>query len=145
MQPLPHQYHVQTNSTPDSQITAASRGIPEMVVDGPSEFDGPGNQWSPETLLLSAVASCFVLSFKAVANASTFSWKNLQCEVQGKLDKVERTMKFTEITTQARLVISDTAEKDKALKLLKKADAICLVTNSLTAELKFSCDIVVEE
>ena len=144
MQPLPHHYHVQANSTPDRPIIAASRGIADMVIAGPREFDGPGDQWSPETLLVSAIASCFILSFQAVANASTFSWKSLQCDVQGTLDKVERTMKFTEITTKAKLVISDPAEKDKAVKLLQKADAICLVTNSLTAEVTLSCEIVVQ-
>jgi hypothetical protein len=33
----------------------------------PREFDGRGNQWSPESLLAAALADCFVLSFRAVA------------------------------------------------------------------------------
>ena len=144
MQPLPHIYNVQANSTPDSQIITSSQGIPDMVVAGPAEFDGPGDQWSPETLMVSAVASCFVLSFKAVAAASKFPWKSIQCEAVGKLEKVERAMAFTEMTTKVKLVISDETAKEKALKILKKSDAICLVTNSLTAELKLECNIVIE-
>ena len=144
MQALPHHYHVQANSTPDTQIITSSQGIPNMVTAGPAEFGGPGDQWSPETLMISAVASCFVLSFKAVTSASKFQWKSLECESIGKLEKVDRIMKFTEITTKVKLVISDPEAQEKALKLLKKSEAICLVTNSLTSELKLECDIVIE-
>lgn len=144
MQALPHHYNVQANSTPETQIITSSQGIADLVTAGPAEFGGPGDQWSPETLMISAVASCFLLSFKAVAGASKFPWKSIQCESTGKLEKVDRIMKFTEITTKVRLVISDQTAREKALKLLKKAEAICLVTNSLTAELKLECDIVIE-
>jgi uncharacterized OsmC-like protein len=30
-------------------------------------FDGPGDAWSPENLLLAAVQSCFLFTFQAVA------------------------------------------------------------------------------
>ena len=145
MQPLPHHYQVQANSTPDTQIISSSNGIPDMVTAGPAEFGGPGDQWSPETLFVSAIASCFVLSFKAVANASKFPWKSIDCESIGKLEKVGRPMQFTEITTKVRLVIDDPDSQEKALKLLKKSEAICVVTNSLNAELKLECDIVIEK
>lgn len=144
MQALPHFYKVQANSTPDNEIISSSIGIPSLVVAGPAEFDGPGDQWSPETLMMSAIASCFVLSFKAVANASKFPWKKLQCESVGKLEKVQRMMAFTEITTKVTLVISDPSAQEKALKLLEKSEAICIVTNSLNGACKLECDIVIE-
>lgn len=144
MQALPHFYKVQANSKPDEQIISSSTGIPSLVVAGPAEFDGPGDQWSPETLMMSAIASCFVLSFKAVANASKFPWKNLECESVGQLEKVQRVMAFTEVITKVRLVISDSADKEKALKLLEKSEAICIVTNSLNGVCKLECDIVIE-
>lgn len=144
MQSLPHHYNVKTHSTPDSQIIASSQGIPDLITSAPAEFGGPGDQWSPETLFMSAVASCFVLSFKAVAGASSFTWKDLQCESIGKLEKIERTMKFTEITTKVKLTIGNDVDKQKAIKLIEKSESICLVTNSLTASLKLEYDIIVE-
>jgi hypothetical protein len=33
----------------------------------PAEFDGPGNRWSPETLLVGAVPDCFILTLSAEA------------------------------------------------------------------------------
>ena len=144
MQALPHFYNVQVNSTPASQLTSSSKGLATLVVDGPSEFGGPGDQWSPETLMMSAVANCFVLSFKAVSNASKFPWKSIHCESIGKLDKVDRAMIFTQITNKVTLVISDPSEKEKALKLLEKSEAICLVSNSLKSEIILECDIQIE-
>jgi hypothetical protein len=35
----------------------------------PAEFGGPGDQWSPESLLAGAIASCFALTFRFVARA----------------------------------------------------------------------------
>jgi len=144
MQALPHIYTVQTQGTCESQFTSSSKGIPDIIVAPPAEFGGPGDRWSPETLLLSAAANCFVLSFKAVARASKLSWKNIHCESIGKLDKVDRITSFTEITTKAKLTISDPNEKDKAIKLLEKAESVCLISNSLNSTLILECDIIIE-
>ena len=145
MQPLPHQYNVQINATPDSDIKVSSQGVPHFIASAPVEFGGPGDQWSPETLFMSAVASCFALSFKAVAGASSFTWKNLQCEAIGQLEKVDRTIKFTQITNKVTLTIGNDVDKQKAIKLIEKSESICLVTNSLSASVKLEYDIVVEE
>lgn len=142
MQQLPHIYHVNAESTSTSQLTSSSKGIPDITVAAPAEFGGPGDQWSPETLLLSAAANCFVLSFRAVARASKLSWVSIQCEAIGKLDKVERVTSFTEITTKVKLVIDDISEKDKAERLLHKAESVCLISNSLKSKLMLECDIV---
>ncbi|WP_413700440.1 OsmC family protein [Psychromonas sp. KJ10-10] len=144
MQALPHLYNVQVNSTPDTNLIASSKGIADQEVAGPAEFGGPGDQWSPETLILSATASCFVLSFKAVANASKFAWKDIHCESLGKLEKVGHIMKFTEITNKVTLVISDPTQEEMALKLLEKSESICLISNSLNCELKLECKIIIE-
>ena len=144
MQALPHIYRVLSEGSSDSQLTSSSKGIPNIGVAAPAEFGGPGDQWSPETLLLSAAASCFVLSFKAVARASKLSWKGIHCESIGKLDKVERTTLFTEITTKVKLTISDPNDKDKALKLLEKSESVCLISNSLKSKLILECDIIIE-
>jgi peroxiredoxin-like protein len=145
MQALPHYYDVQVNCTPESNILATSQGVPNLVVAGPAAFDGPGDQWSPETLLLSAVANCFVLTFKAIANASNFPWKAIECESKGKLDKVDRTMKFTEITSRVKLTIKDPAAEDKALKLLNKVEPNCLVSNSLNVAVKLQYEVIIEQ
>ena len=144
MQALPHIYSVTAEGTVNSQLISSSKGIPDITVAAPAEFGGPGDQWSPETLLLSAAANCFVLSFKAIAKASKLEWKDIHCESVGKLDKVDRITLFTEITTKVKLTITDPNDKERAIKLLEKSESICLVSNSLKSTLMLECDIIVE-
>jgi organic hydroperoxide reductase OsmC/OhrA len=41
--------------------------VDEIVVSVPPEFCGPGGHWSPEQLLVASAASCFAVTFAAVA------------------------------------------------------------------------------
>jgi organic hydroperoxide reductase OsmC/OhrA len=43
--------------------------VPTLSTATPEEFGGPGDAWSPELLLLGAVESCFLFTFRAVAHA----------------------------------------------------------------------------
>jgi hypothetical protein len=67
MEPLPHHYQVCVESRPESRAEISSVGLTPLSSAPPAEFDGPGHLWSPETLLVGAVADCFVLTFKSIA------------------------------------------------------------------------------
>jgi organic hydroperoxide reductase OsmC/OhrA len=99
----------------------------------PAEFGGPGNRWSPETLLVAAVGDCFLLTFRAVAQASGLPWSSLRCEVEGTLDRVERALQFTRFDLRASLDVPAGVDAELARRLLEKAERACLVSNSLTA------------
>lgn len=144
MEQLPHVYTVRTvGSSQAVALHCESDNLPSLNVAGPAEFDGPGDLWSPETLLTAALANCFVLSFKAIATASRFEWLELQCEVEGELDKVERSLKFTRFHQQVVLRISDESQREKAAKLLEKAETACLIGNSLNAQITLDYKITV--
>ncbi len=78
--------------------------MPALATAPPAEFDGPGDRWSPETLLCAAVADCLILSFRGVARAKKLPWTSLQCEVQGTLNRIEGKTHFTHILVRAALV-----------------------------------------
>ncbi|MDH5622792.1 MAG: OsmC family protein [Gammaproteobacteria bacterium] len=143
MQNLPHHYQVSANANTAGNIVLKSAGIPDLESAGPAEFDGPGDRWSPETLLVAAVADCFVLSFRAVARAAHFEWAALTCAVGGTLDKVDRAMQFTRFDVAATLTVPPGTDVDKATKLLEKAEHVCLISNSLKAESHFVASVVV--
>lgn len=141
MQQLPHFYSVTVNGAPQSNLTVQAENLPTLEVAPPRQFDGPGDQWSPEELLMAAIANCLVLSFRAVARASKLSWLSIQCESEGELDKVNGITKFANINTRACLLIPHSESREKAEKLLYKAEKICLISNSLSSQLHFECDI----
>lgn len=144
MHPYPHVYKVTVGGSAEGEVTLGSPGLPDLVSLPPPEFDGPPGYWSPETLLTAAVADCFILSFRAVARASKFGWKSLSAEVEGVLDRVEGTSRFTRFTTRARLVVAAGTDVRRATLLLEKADKVCLISNSLSAERHVETEVVVE-
>jgi peroxiredoxin-like protein len=111
----------------------------------PAQFDGPGDRWSPETLLVGAVADCFVLTFRAIATASNLSWLSLDCDVIGTLDRVERVTQFTRFDMAARLVLTGEEDADRARHLLEKAERDCLISRSLKGAIDLKLTIEVGE
>jgi organic hydroperoxide reductase OsmC/OhrA len=143
MHPFPHRYVVTAAVRPDGDIPLAAEGVRVIESAPPKEFDGPGNQWSPEGLLTAAVADCFVLSFRAIAAASKYAWVSLDTRTEGTLDRVDGKMRFTRFDTRAKLHVSAGADIERAKKLLEKAELTCLVANSLNSERHLTVVVVV--
>ena len=143
MQDLPHLYKVAAKARPEGDVNLSADNVEDIPSAAPAEFGGPGDKWSPESLLVAAVADCFILSFRAIARASKLPWTSLQCDAEGKLDRVERSMKFTEFMVNATLVVPAGTDEDKARRILQKAEDSCLVTNSTTATRHLNAEVVV--
>jgi organic hydroperoxide reductase OsmC/OhrA len=144
MHPYPHLYLVQASATPEGDVPVASAGLPTLVTAPPAEFDGPGDRWSPETLLCAAVADCFLLSFRGVARANKFEWRSLECEVEGTLDRLEGKTRFTQMVVRARLRAAAGTDEAKAVQLMERAEHVCLISNSLVAERRVEATVVTE-
>lgn len=145
MQDFPHHYEVIGSGTTDSPVVLKAGNLSEIVTAPPIEFGGPGDKWSPEALLVAAVADCFILSFRAIARASKLDWSDLQCRATGTLDRVERVTRFTAINVEASLVVPAGTDLEKAEKLLHKAEQSCLITNSLIADSTLSISITEDD
>ena len=144
MRELPHHYSVQASAGVDTDVALTAAGIPALATASPAEFGGPGDRWSPETLLVGAVANCFVLTFRAVARASKLPWTVLRCEVTGTLDRVDRLTQFTAFDLHARLCVPPGTDASLAQRSLEKAERGCLIANSLKAPVRLRLQIVTE-
>ena len=143
MNEFPHHYAVGTRvAGPTGTVTLTSADLPDLATAPPTEFDGPGDHWSPETLLVGAVCDCFVLGFKAVASASRLEWTDLAVEVVGTLDRIDRKMRFTHFTITAELVVPK-GHEIRAPRILQKAEEVCLITNSLSAHVQLESKVAV--
>jgi len=145
MNKLPHQYKVKVEGKPENNLVSHIDNLPTLEVAAPAQFDGPGDQWSPEDLLMASVANCLVLSFGAISKASKLDWLSIECESNGELDMVGRKIQFTNIRTKVRLFISSEESIEKAEKLLNKAEETCFISNSLSCTSHFECQILVED
>lgn len=141
MKDLPHLYRVKTEGSATSILTSHADNLPNILVAPPAQFGGPGDHWSPENLLMASVANCLVLSFKAIARASGLEWITIECESVGTLERVERKTQFTDVLSKVKLCIPTTQSKEKAERLLMKAEDTCFISNSMTCESRIECEI----
>lgn len=142
MQDFPHHYLVSAEAETEGNIALKSDNMPQLISAPPAEFGGPGDQWSPEHLLVASVADCFILTFRAIARASKLDWVSLEASADGVLDRVERVTKFTHMNIRATLTVPAGTDEDKARRLLQKAEDACLITNSMTVETHLEADII---
>ena len=145
MHPYPHVYTAVASAGQEGAIALASPGLPDIPTAAPPQFDGPGNLWSPETLLCASIADCFVLSFRAIARASKLEWSELACHVEGVLERVDGVVQFTRYRTRASLKVPSESAAEKARRLLARAEQICLVSNSLRGERILDIEVVVTD
>jgi organic hydroperoxide reductase OsmC/OhrA len=145
VQDYPHHYAVAASAAADSNVALRSPGLESLESASPAEFGGPGDMWSPETLLVASVAGCFILSFKAIARASRMEWLSLTCDVVGDLEKVGRKTQFTGFKLRVTLEVPEGTREDKAQRLLEKAEKVCLITVSLKADSHLQAKILTRD
>lgn len=144
MKPYPHHYQVAASAGVEGEVLLASAGLEPLNTAPPIEFDGPGNRWSPETLLVGAIADCFILTFRSVARAAKLPWLGLNCEVEGILDRDQGVSRFVSFTIHATLRIPAGADQEVAEKALHKAETGCLISNSLSGKFELVTRVEVE-
>jgi organic hydroperoxide reductase OsmC/OhrA len=111
---------------------AKSESAPNAIhFAAPPQFGGLEGRWSPEDLLLCAVAGCLTTTFRALADYSKFEYTDLEVEVEGTVAKADSGYVFVGILVRPTLTISDTEERPRAEWLLDKAKRLCLVSRAV--------------
>jgi peroxiredoxin-like protein len=143
MQPFPHHYDVTVTALPDGDIQVGIDDVPPLATATPREFDGPGNRWSPEAMLVGAVADCFALTFRGLARHAKLAWSSLACDAAGTLERRDGVVRFTHIHLHASLSVPPGVDEAAAVALLQKAEDRCLVSRSLNASVHLEPRVVV--
>lgn len=141
MKPLPHQYEVHLTGGPSGYAEVSSVGLPVLRMAPPVEYDGPGDTWSPEHLLLASVQACFLFTLRAVARLSKVEFSGLELDAAGTVDRQEGVTRFTEIVLRPRLTVPPGADRTRVLGVLEKAEKACLVSASLSTPVRLEPEI----
>ena len=142
MKPLPHRYEVRLRGGSAGYATASAEGVPDLRSAPPLDFDGPGDAWSPEQLLLASVETCFLFTLQAVARASKLEFTSLQLSGEGMVDRKDGAMRFTEIVLRPRLTVARDVDRDRALRIMEKSEKTCLVSASLSTPIRLEPEVV---
>ncbi len=104
---------------------------PTIRFSSPPEFKGEPGFWTPEHFLLAAVASCFVVTFYALAERSKMEFGKLELSVEGKLSKLEGRLSFVEIVLSPTLTVFQNHDNDRVYGLLERTEHGCLIARTL--------------
>jgi peroxiredoxin-like protein len=130
-----YEYRATATWTQNRRGVVEAESVPRTInFAAPPQFQGEPGLWTPEHMLVAAVATCFVSTFSAIAEISKLELENLRVSAEGVLEKTDG-FRFTKIIV--RPVVEVPAEKDaeRSLRLLQKAERACLVARSLNAEM----------
>ena len=142
MKPLPHQYEVHLAGQASGYARLSSPGIPDLSVAAPADYDGPGDAWSPEHLLLASVQACFLLTLRAVARASQLEFLSLELDATGTVNRENGVTRFTAIVLRPRMTVPAGTDRERALRILEKSEMHCLVSASLSTPIRVEPEIL---
>ena len=144
-----HFYDVTVQWESDRKGNMSSSVLNETIeVATPPEFPkGMAGIWSPEHLLVAAVNSCLMTTFLAIAENSKLSFTTFTSKAVGKLAIIEGKYMISEITLLPTLGIVAEDQRERALKVLQKSEAACLISNSIKSQIIFQpqIEIISEE
>ncbi len=131
-----HYYSTTVSWTKDRIGNLASPTLPDIKVATPPEFPkGVPNTWSPEHLFVASANICLMTTFLAIAENSKFDFKSFRSEATGKLEKVDGKFMISEIELKPEVTIDDESKKEKAIRLIEKSEAACLISNSMKSKM----------
>jgi peroxiredoxin-like protein len=141
-----HQYRVVAWWTSGRTGIAKSDSAPNAIhFTAPAQFGGLEGRWTPEDLLMTALASCFTTTFHTIAEYSKFDYTDLAVEAEGTVVKTDNGYVFNEIVVRPSLTIPGEEQRGRAISLLHKAKTLCLISRALATGQKFEARIEISK
>ena len=109
----------------------------------PPEYGGSSETWSPEHLLVSAAALCYLTTLEWFVARSELALLDFHCEAEGTVEKTPRGLAFTSV----RLAATATApagQGHRLRELMDRAKGACLVASSLACPVELDAQVLEE-
>ena len=88
-----HSYRVAAWWTSGRSGLAKSDSAPNAIhFTAPTEFGGLEGRWTPEELLLAALAGCFTTTLRSISGSAQFVFTDLEVETRGTVRKSDPVM-----------------------------------------------------
>lgn len=120
----------------------SSPGKPDLQVATPPEFKGHEGVWSPEDLFVASVNVCVMTTFLAFAERAGLVFTGYESEAEGRLELVDGKFQVTTIALKPKVTLKAGEDIAKAKDLLAKAEANCLISNSIKTRVSVEPTII---
>jgi organic hydroperoxide reductase OsmC/OhrA len=135
-------FQVAVEGEADRIVSLKASGKPELFVATPPEFrGGVPNVWSPEDLLVAASATCYALTFKAIAERRGIPLRDLSVSGVGHVTRrADGRFGFVAIEL-AVTITTDEGFEDEAEKAARATEAACIVDRALTVPVEVELSV----
>lgn len=121
------------------RVTAA--GKPDLRVAVPPELHGRHEGlWSPEDLLAASVASCWAVTFDAVAAHRGIPIHDVETRAAAVVDRVEGRFRVTGVELSATIE-TEPGRVEDARRAGERAEAACLISGALAVPVSVRLDV----
>jgi organic hydroperoxide reductase OsmC/OhrA len=98
-----------------------------------AELGGLQGRWTPEQLLLCALAGCFTTTFHDVARSAKFDFLDLEVEIEACVRRSRSAgCNFNEILIRPRLKVHSDDQCETGLQLLRRTKSVCMISRAIT-------------
>jgi peroxiredoxin-like protein len=141
-----HEYRVHAFGAGGRNGVVQAEGVLSSIsFSPPPEFLGEPGRWTPEHFLVAAVASCFVSTFSGIAEKSRLEFASFKLDAEGVLGNADGTWRFTEIKLRPIVTVLKEEDRDRAIRVLEKAEKSCLIARSLQCKVTLFPGVQIEE
>lgn len=116
-------------------------GKPSVEVATPPEFKGHEGIWSPEDLYVASANACLMTTFFSFAERSGLSITAYESEAEGLLELVQGKFQMTTIVLKPKITLQPGTDSAKVKELIFKAEANCLISNSMKTKISILPEI----
>jgi peroxiredoxin-like protein len=132
-----HRYNVSAWWSSGRAGLVKANGSPTAIhFAAPMEFGGMEERWTPEELLLAAVASCYTTTLSTLAAKAGVELTDLQVEVRTSLCRSQAGYAIDAIELRPSVIIGAAVDRERVLELIHKAEKLCLVSRSLSVPVR---------
>ena len=137
-----YRYVVRTDGARGRIVTLESEGKPRLAVATPPEFrDGLADVWTPEDLLVGAVATCYALTLSAIAERRSIPLFDVSIVGAGHVcRRADGTFGFVVVELAVELT-TDADSEHLAEKAARLAEHGCIVNDALNVPIELELKI----
>ncbi|NUQ73593.1 MAG: OsmC family protein [Polyangiaceae bacterium] len=119
------------------------KGKASLTGSSAPAFLGDPALHNPEDLLVAALSSCHFLSYVALCARSGVNVLAYEDDATGTMERVNRTMRFTEVVLRPKVTIAEGSDPTMAKALHERAHAVCFIANSVNFPVRTEPEIEV--
>jgi len=126
-------------------LASAPDGLPDIEVASPPQFGGPGGRWTPEHLFVGAATTCWLTTFLAYAERSRLEVAAVEAAGEAIVERGDDgRVSIPRIVLRPRVTVRREEDREKALKMILKAEETCLIARAMRATIELEPEVRIE-